>query len=260
MNATADTPAFNPCILIPVYNHTAVLENTIRLLGARSLRIVLVDDGSDTQHRAILQRLAADHAHVYLVTRARNGGKGAAVKTGLIEAQRLQFSHALQVDADGQHDLGDVERFLEAARANPAALVAGHPVYDDSVPRFRFYARYLSHGLVWLNTLSFTIIDSMCGFRVYPLRQSCALLKRTHMGNRMDFDGEFIVRWYWAGHPLVQLPTRVVYPADGTSHFRYVRDNVLITIMHTKLFLLMILHIPLLLARKFRAPSPSSRA
>jgi len=255
MKATADLP-FNPCILIPVYNHAAVLENTVRLLVARGLSIVIVNDGSDAPHRAILERLAQGHACVHLVTHARNSGKGAAVKTGLIHAQELQFSHALQVDADGQHDLGDIERFLEAARAHPAALVAGHPVYDESVPRLRFYSRYLSHVLVWLNTLSFTIIDSMCGFRVYPLRQSCQLLKRAWLGNRMDFDGEFIVRWYWAGYPLVQLPTRVVYPVGGTSHFRYVRDNVLITIMHVKLFLLMILRLPILLARKFRATPP----
>lgn len=259
MKTPAD-PAFSPCILIPVYNHAAVLENTVKLLGARNLSIVMVNDGSDAPHREFLERLENDYAHVHLVTHARNGGKGAAVKTGLIEAQKLQFSHALQVDADGQHDLGDVERFLEAARAHPSALVAGHPVYDDSVPGFRFYARYLSHALVWLNTLSFTIIDSMCGFRVYPLRQSCALLERVWLGNRMDFDGEFIVRWYWAGHSLVQLPTRVIYPVGGTSHFRYLRDNVLIAIMHTKLFLLMLPRIPLLLARKFRAPSSPSEA
>jgi glycosyltransferase involved in cell wall biosynthesis len=248
--------AFNPCILIPVYNHAAVLESTVKLLVAKGLNIVMVNDGSDPQHSAFLQGLANDNAQVHLVTHAHNRGKGAAVKTGLLEAQKLEFSHALQVDADGQHDLGDIDRFLDAARAHPGALVAGHPVYDASVPRLRFYCRYFSHVLVWLNTLSFTIIDSMCGFRVYPLRQSCALLRRAWIGNRMDFDGDFIVRWHWAGHPLVQLPTRVVYPVGGTSHFRYFRDNVLITIMHIKLFLLMLPRMPKLLAWKLRAPTP----
>jgi glycosyltransferase involved in cell wall biosynthesis len=251
--------AFNPCILIPVYNHAVVLEGTVKLLTEKGLSVVMVNDGSDPQHSAILQRLANNNARVHLVTHGRNRGKGAAVKTGLGEAQKLEFSHALQVDADGQHDLGDIDRFLDTARAHPGALVAGHPVYDASVPRLRFYCRYLSHVLVWLNTLSFTIIDSMCGFRVYPLGKSCALLKRAWIGNRMDFDGEFIVRWYWAGHPLVQLPTRVVYPVGGTSHFRYLRDNVLITLMHIKLFLLMLLRMPKLLAWKLRAPASRSQ-
>jgi glycosyltransferase involved in cell wall biosynthesis len=183
MNLTAAS-VFNPCILIPVYNHAAVVENTVKLLVARDLSIVMVDDGSEPQHRAILQRLASDYAQVHLVTHARNRGKGAAVKTGLREAHKLKFSHALQVDADGQHDLGDIDRFLETARAHPGALVAGHPVYDDSVPRLRFYSRYLSHVLVWLNTLSFTIIDSMCGFRVYPLPRSDASCAGTGPGIR----------------------------------------------------------------------------
>jgi glycosyltransferase involved in cell wall biosynthesis len=252
MNMIGDTP-FSPCVLIPVYNHAGTLGATIDLLGKKHLHAVLVNDGSDAPSRAIMEGLAADNAHVHLVSHARNGGKGAAIKTGLFTARQLGFTHALQVDADGQHDLGDVDYFLARARANPDALVAGHPVYDASIPKHRFYARYLSHVLVWLNTLSFTIIDSMCGFRVYPLRASCSLLERISIGDRMDFDGEFIVRWYWAGHPLVQLPTRVVYPTGGTSHFRMVRDNALIAVMHTKLFLLMLLHSPWLLARKFRA-------
>jgi glycosyltransferase involved in cell wall biosynthesis len=252
MNMPADM-AFNPCILIPVYNHAGVLGATLRTLVEKNLNVVLVNDGSDTQTREIMEKLAAESAHVHLVSHARNGGKGAAIKTGLRTALHLQFTHALQVDADGQHDLGDIDAFLARARENPAALVAGHPVYDASVPRHRFYARYLTHVLVWINTLSFAIVDSMCGFRVYPVGESCRLLDRISIGNRMDFDGEFIVRWYWAGHPLVQVPTRVVYPVGGTSHFRMVRDNALITVMHTKLFLLMILYSPWLLARKLRA-------
>jgi glycosyltransferase involved in cell wall biosynthesis len=254
-----DTSPFNPCIVIPVYNHTSVLAHTVKELGAKGLDVFLVDDGSDAPCREVLQELVRTHAHVHLVSHPHNKGKGAAVKTGLFAARKL-FSHALQVDADGQHDIGDIERFLESARAHPEALVAGHPVYDKSVPRIRFYCRYLSHGLVWLNTLSFTIIDSMCGFRVYPLQKSCELLRRNWVGNRMDFDGEFIVRWYWAGYPLVQLPTRVIYPVDGTSHFRMVHDNALITLMHTKLFLLMLLQAPKLLMWKLRARDPASGA
>jgi glycosyltransferase involved in cell wall biosynthesis len=252
--------AFSPCVLIPVYNHAGVLGATLRSLGEKGLNVVIVNDGSDTQTRKIMESLAAQYAHVHLVTHARNRGKGGAIKTGLFVARQLQFTHALQIDADGQHDLGDVESFLEHARANPSALVAGHPVYDTSIPKHRFYARYLTHALVWINTLSFTIVDSMCGFRVYPLRESCSLLERIAIGNRMDFDVEFIVRWYWAGHRLVQLPTRVVYPVGGISHFRMVRDNVLIAAMHTKLFLLMILHSPWLLARKLRAAANRSES
>jgi hypothetical protein len=170
----------------------------------------------------------------------------------------LNFTHALQIDADGQHDTDDIEHFMKQARIAPRALIAGYPAYDKSVPKARYYGRYASHVWVWINTLSTTIIDSMCGFRVYPLMESCALLARCHTGNRMDFDGEFIVRWHWAGHPLVQVQTRVTYPPGGISHFRLLHDNALISWMHARLFFLMIPRLPKLLARKFHKVVPKS--
>ncbi|MES2605830.1 MAG: glycosyltransferase family 2 protein [Pseudomonadota bacterium] len=240
---------FNPCVVIPVYNHVAVIGKLVALLDEKKLPVVLVDDGSDPPCRAVLEQLRSTFSQMHLSTHAHNRGKGAALKTGLLAAHRLGFTHAVQIDADGQHDTGDIDLFLEKSRAKPETLIAGCPVYDRSVPKIRFYCRYLSHVWVWINTLSLQIVDSMCGFRVYPLQKSCDLLQRKQMGNRMEFDGEFIVHWYWAGHALVQLPTKVIYPADGTSHFRLLRDNVLISWMHAKLFLLMLPQLPKLLAR-----------
>src|SRR5690554_216670 len=194
--------AFSPCRLVPVYNHPAKLADTITALRADGLPVVLVDDGSDHECRQLMAALAATTAGIHLIRRPCNGGKGAAVKDGLWAARHHGYSHAIQIDADGQHDISDAVRFLEVAAQRPGALVAGYPAYDASVPRHRYYSRYLSHLWVWINTLSVTIRDSMCGFRVYPVGASCALLDAETMGDRMDFDGEFIVHWVWAGHPL----------------------------------------------------------
>jgi hypothetical protein len=188
---------------------------------------------------------------VTLVTHEVNQGKGGAVMTGFRTAHAMGFSHALQVDADGQHDLGDVARFLDAARAAPEALVAGYPVYDESVPRGRLYGRYATHVWVWINTLSLEIRDSMCGFRVYPLASVMALLGRTRLGLRMNFDIEILVRLHWDGVRFVQLPTKVGYPADGVSHFRLWLDNALISRLHASLFGGMLLRAPRLLARRW---------
>lgn len=155
--------------------------------------------------------------------------------TGLRRAHELGFSHALQVDADGQHDLTDLPALLAEARQHPAALVSGRPLYDDSVPKGRLYGRYITHVWVWIETLSFAIKDSMCGFRVYPLASTCALLERVALGRRMDFDTEVMVRLHWAGVPMRFVPTRVIYPVDGRSHFRLFRDNLDISWMHTRL-------------------------
>lgn len=246
----ADSSSFRPCVLIPVYNHHQVLGITLDRIAALHLPVVLVDDGSDADSRVVLDQLVAVHSEVQLIAHAQNRGKGGAIKTGLREAQRLGFTHALQVDADGQHDLEDIPRFLALAKGTPGTLVAGKPAYDESVPAIRFYCRYLTHGLVWLNTLSLTIEDSMCGFRVYPLRNSCELIDTESMGDRMDFDTEFMVRWFWRGWPIQQTATRVIYPENGISHFLLWRDNKLITWMHVRLFAGMLWRIPRLLGHK----------
>lgn len=225
----------NPCILIPCYNHAGPLAAVLARLAEFKLPCLLVDDGSEPVAAAALDALAAQHPWVTLLRHSHNQGKGGAVMTGLRRAHELGFSHALQVDADGQHDLADLPALLAEARQHPAALVSGRPLYDDSVPKGRLYGRYITHVWVWIETLSFAIKDSMCGFRVYPLASTCALLERVALGRRMDFDTEVMVRLHWAGVPMRFVPTRVIYPVDGRSHFRLFRDNLDISWMHTRL-------------------------
>ncbi|HEA3086407.1 TPA: glycosyltransferase family 2 protein [Aeromonas dhakensis] len=225
----------NPCLLIPCYNHAGPLAAVLARLAEFKLPCLLVDDGSEPVAAAALDALAAQHPWVSLLRHSHNQGKGGAVMTGLRRAHKLGFSHALQVDADGQHDLADLPALLAEARQHPAALVSGRPLYDDSVPKGRLYGRYITHVWVWIETLSFAIKDSMCGFRVYPLASTCALLERVALGRRMDFDTEVMVRLHWAGVPMRFVPTRVIYPVDGRSHFRLFRDNLDISWMHTRL-------------------------
>ena len=128
-------------------------------------------------------------------------------------------------------------------------------MYDDSVPKGRLVGRYATHIWVWINTLSLDISDSMCGFRMYPLAATLAMLDRNHVGQRMDFDVEVIVRLHWAGVPIRNLPTQVRYPLDGVSHFDLWRDNVRISRMHARLFFGMLPRAPRLLARRLRGAS-----
>ena len=249
----SDARHFNPCALVPVYNHHQRLVETIANIRKFNLAIVMVDDGSDETCKKVMHEIAANDPQVILVTHASNNGKGAAIKTGLRAAHERGFSHALQIDADGQHNSLDIPQFLEVAKANPNTLIAGKPDYDDSVPKGRLYGRYLTHVWVWINTLSLKIEDSMCGFRVYPLERSCDLIAAETMGDRMDFDTEFMVRWHWRHWPVLQLSTRVIYPKHGVSHFLAWRDNKLISWMHTRLFFGMLWRLPRLLANKFRA-------
>jgi hypothetical protein len=164
----------------------------------------------------------------------------------------MGYTHALQVDADGQHALDDIPAFVQASQAHPQALVGGAPAYGDDAPRSRIYGRWLTRIWVWINTLSTAIPDAMCGFRIYPLAATVALLQRRNPGHRMDFDIAVLVLLYWRGVPMVWRPTRVIYPVGGISHFQGLRDNARISAMHARLFAGMLLRFPCLLARKFR--------
>ncbi len=243
---------FDPVIVVPVYDHAAGAERLVARLRQDGHTCILVDDGSEAGQAARLNALA-DPPAVTVLRLPHNRGKGAAVMTGLRHAAGHGHSHALQIDADGQHDPAEIAGFLQAARAEPRAVICGVPRYDASAPWGRRVGRWLTHVWVWVHTLSFQVRDSMCGFRVYPLEPTRELLDEQPLGERMDFDTEILVHLVWRGVPLVNRPTPVRYPQDGVSHFRMGRDNLRITAMHVRLFFGMLWRAPRLLLRRFGA-------
>jgi glycosyltransferase involved in cell wall biosynthesis len=240
---------FRLCAIVPVFDHAATLPATLAGVARAGLPCIVVDDGSaPAQADAIARATAATGAT--LLRMDRNGGKGSAVKAGLRRCAADGYTHALQIDADGQHELADIERFVAASRADSAAIVIGVAQLGDDVPGVRRVARHLTHVWVWINTLSRDIADSMCGFRIYPLAAVLDLLDAS--GDRMEFDVEVLVRAHWRGTRIVNLPTRVRYPVGGVSHFRLVRDNALMSAMHARLFFGMVRRLPQRLWRHAR--------
>lgn len=242
---------FDAVVVVPVYNHGASAARLVQAVRQLGLPCIVVDDGSDVRCAKELDAVCAQPG-VHLLRLPVNQGKGAAVMAGLRAALQRGHSHALQIDADGQHEVHDIPAFLDLARASPDAVICGQPVFDATVPRSRLLARYATHVWVWINTLSSDIRDSMCGFRVYPLPAVVSLIASAPLGRRMDFDPEVLVRLHWRGVAIVNRPTRVTYPRDGVSHFRLWRDNALISAMHARLFLGMLARLPWLLWRRMR--------
>lgn len=228
---------FRPCAVIPSFDNPATIRRVVEEVKALLPDVIVVDDGSGPDGRAAIAQLGEDGlAQVF--HRAQNGGKGAAMKDALRLAHEAGFTHALQVDADGQHALDDVPKMLAAAEANPEALVLGQPVFDETAPKARLIARRVTIFWTRLETGGDQIADPMCGFRVYPLPASAEV---PVWGDRMDFDPEIAVRLLWAGVPTVNVPTEVRYVSEedgGVSHFRVVWDNVLISLMHSRLMTL----------------------
>ena len=243
---------FRPVVIIPCRNHGLTVEKVLEGLKPLGLPFIVVDDGSDAVTREALDELAPRCPEMTLLRHEVNRGKGAALTTGLHYAEKEGYTHALQVDADGQHDLADAPKLLESAKREPNALWSARPLYDESVPKKRLIGRYVTHVWVWIETLSFEIVDSMCGYRVYPIAPTLAILKTKHVGQFMDFDTEIMVRLYWKGLRVRFVPSRVIYPEDGYSNFRMWEDNVRISKMHTRLCIESPLWWPARVKRLFR--------
>ena len=228
--------AFRIAALIPTYNNPLTLRGVVEGVRQHVRDVLVVDDGSGVEARELCVALAREGL-ANVVHHEKNAGKGAAVKTGLKQLQALGFTHAFQVDAHGQHATADMPRFLAAAEAHPNALILGSPEFDEPGPRVRLIGRHITRFWTHMETLGPLIDDAMCGFRVYPIAKA---LQAEARGNAMDFDPEIAVRIAWDGTPVLNLLTRVRYVGkgdSGVSHFRLVRDNALISWMHTRLML-----------------------
>ena len=240
------------CAVIPSFNHYEKLEPITSHLKNIGLAVILVDDASTAPYADKLAELAKKDDNISLVVHKKNKGKGGAVMTGLLQAGKAGYSHALQIDADGQHNMDDIATALSLAKDNPGALISGRPVYDESIPKSRLIGREITHFWVKIETLSWQTKDTMCGFRVYPLAETCQLLEQVKLGERMDYDIEVMVRLDWRNVPILFFPTHVKYPEDGKSHFRALEDNVLISWLHTRLVFGMLIRLPFLLWNKLK--------
>ena len=225
------------CVVIPTYDNPATIRTVVERVRPFIADVIVVDDGSGPEGRDACERLTADGL-ADVVHRTANGGKGAAVKDGLVRAKARGFTHALQIDADGQHTIEDIPRLLEAVEREPRALVLAAPRFDASAPKARMWARQITIFWTNLETRRGLIEDPMCGFRIYPVDDALAAAVQA---DHMDFDPEVAVRLAWAGLPIINVPTKVRYVSHdegGVSHFRLVKDNALISWMHTRLVLL----------------------
>jgi glycosyltransferase involved in cell wall biosynthesis len=240
------------CVVVPHYNHVDQFREFLPLLRSVDLPLIVVDDASPAPAFEALEKLlASGMPGTTLVRHSHNLGKGGAVMTGLRAAMSAGYSHALQIDADGQHDISSVPLLIDAAISHPDRLICGRPVFDDKISTLRFYARYITLSFSRLETLSLEIQDALCGFRLYPLKAIVTIIDRARLGQRMAFDPEVLVRAVWDDIRLVYVPVRVKYPDNGRSHFHYLKDNIEISWMHTRLLFGMLARLPKLARRRF---------
>ena len=260
----ADTPlpSRSHLVLIPSYNTGRLLLDTVRAARAQWAPVWVVIDGSTDGSGQALQALADTDPDLRVLVLPRNQGKGAAVLHGLRAALGAGFTHALTMDADGQHPAVMIPAFMQQSINRPEVMVLGRPVFDASAPLLRVRGRKVSNAWTNLETLGAGVADSLFGFRVYPAADLALVMSRQPWMRRFDFDTEAVVRLAWRGVKPLNLDAPCVYPRPedgGVSHFQYGRDNLLLTWMHTRLMLEFALRLPDLLMRKVMGWPPFQR-
>jgi len=242
-------------VLIPSYNPGLKVLETVTSAREQWDPVWVVVDGSDDGTPEVLQSLARKDSGLRVFVRSQNGGKGTAVLDGLVAARESGFTHVLTMDSDGQHPADRIGTFMATSLASPCSMVLGEPVFDSGAPSLRVKGRRVSNWWANLETLWAGIHDSLFGFRVYPIEPLLRIMSSHMWMRRFDFDVEAVVRLSWSGVQAINLPAAVKYfrPEEGgVSHFRYGRDNVLLTSMHVRLFAGFVIRLPLLLARQAR--------
>lgn len=236
--------------VVPVYRHGGTVGEVVRSLLPLGLPIILVDDGNDEAGRVLINEAAELSSLVTVVTRKKNGGKGAAVKDGVMKAKEMSLTHVFQVDSDGQHDISSVPLFLQESNKHPNCIICGYPQYDDTVPEGRKTGREVSNKYARFLSVSGELKDVLCGFRVYPVDPFVYLINHTILDSRMGFDIEVLVRLAWKGIDVFNYPVNVTYPIDGVSNFHIVRDNIRIALTFTRLSFGLVWRFPYLFYRK----------
>lgn len=247
------TPSATHLVLIPSYNPGAKVYDTVRSARKHWHPVWVVIDGSNDDSAQGLQAMAADDAGLRLIVLPHNQGKGAAVLHGAELAAAAGYTHILTMDSDGQHPTDLIPQFMAASAAAPQTMVLGKPVFDASAPSIRVKGRRISNGLANFETLGASLGDSLFGFRVYPIVPLCEIMRRQRWMRRFDFDPEAAVRLSWHGVQAVNLPAPVRYfnsDEGGVSHFNYLRDNLLLTWMHTRLVFGFLWRLPMLIGRR----------
>jgi glycosyltransferase involved in cell wall biosynthesis len=240
-------------VLIPSYNPGDKVLQTVEQARQYWNPVWVVVDGSTDGTDQSLLAMSENDSGLRVLVLPENQGKGGAVLYGAKIASDEGFSHLLAMDSDGQHPAQLIPQFMAESLKDSNALVLGNPVFDTNAPRIRVYGRKISNWWANLETLWQGIGDSLYGFRVYPIAPLIQEMSKTRWMRRFDFDVELVVRLCWAGLKPVNINAPVKYfSADegGVSHFKYGRDNVLLTGMHIRLFLAFLLRLPVLLFRK----------
>ncbi|MCF6250818.1 MAG: glycosyltransferase family 2 protein [Methylococcaceae bacterium] len=254
MSNTLPVPSQSHLVVIPSYNTGKILQKTVEEAIQLWAPVWVIIDGSTDDSVKLLQPLVDKYSgNLKVIELEHNVGKGAAILHAILLAQKKGYTHVLTMDADHQHPAEYIAEFMRQSKKSMEVMIFGQPVFDQSAPAIRVQGRKISNSWVNLETLSWDIKDSLFGMRVYPINDLIKVMQSTRWARRFDFEPEVAVRMAWHGVKTINIETPVRYLLEeegGVSQFRYLRDNILLTWMHIRLFFGFVIRLPYLLFNK----------
>ena len=220
------------CAVIPSYNNGGTVADVVRGVLRQGLPVLVVDDGSTDGTADALKDLP-----IRVIRHPKNRGKGRALKTGLEEARRQGYRFALTLDADGQHEPGDIPD-LVAAAGERTLVIGSRNLMAAGMPSGNTFANRFSNFWFTVQT-GRKLPDTQTGFRVYPLEDLPSLKLLTA---QYEAELTLLVFSAWKGLKLVPVPVHVYYPEDRVSHFRPFADFFRISVLNTVLCLLALVY------------------
>ena len=233
------------CVIIPTYNNSGTVADVVERALKVCPDVIVVNDGSTDNTEAELCGIS-----VMVLSHDRNRGKGKALKTGLRYAGMNGFTHAITIDADGQHFPEDIPLLMEASAEHPENLIVGcRNLTSENMPRKNTFATRFSNFWFRLQTAQ-KLDDTQSGFRIYPVNSLHGMGLIT---SRYEAELELMVYAAWHGVKVQGIPVRVWYAPEGerVSHFRPFWDFFRISVLNTMLcFGALLVGLPLALLRK----------
>ncbi|MCL2073390.1 MAG: glycosyltransferase family 2 protein [Marinilabiliaceae bacterium] len=217
------------CVIIPAYNNENSLAAVIESVLKNCLNVIVINDGSTDRTENVALNFGNK---ITLISYKKNRGKGFALTQGFKVANKMDFEYALTIDADGQHNAGDMIKFFEAIKNQPNRLIIGARSFNNpNIPKGSIFANKFSNFWFRLQTAQ-NISDTQSGFRLYPIKK---IYKMRLFTSRYETELELLVRCAWKGISIVTVPINVFYPPkeERVSHFRPKKDFLRISLLNT---------------------------
>ncbi|MBR5325901.1 MAG: glycosyltransferase family 2 protein [Prevotella sp.] len=217
------------CVIIPTFNNVQTIGQVVKDVMAYCDQLIVVDDGCTDGTLDVLHPLSES---IHLVSYQPNRGKGHALVAGFKKAKELGYTHAITIDADGQHFADDIPQLIAEMERCPQAIIVGcRNLTEKNMPRQNTFANWFSNFWFRLQT-GINLSDTQSGYRLYTLSSLRGLSLIT---SRYEAELELLVFAAWAGVQICSVPVKVYYPPveERVSHFRPVYDFVRISILNT---------------------------